>query len=137
MTLTTTGPTGLWSCSVYYVVDDDFNLFFVSESTTTHIQNTRRNSQVAVNIADSSQKVTAKKIGLQIQGKVNEESNRSKLKTIVSMWNRVNPGLADVVNLKNIIHKVINSKVYRIRPTLIKLFNEALYGSEGFKVFKF
>jgi len=137
MSLTSKGRKNLWSCSVYYVVDDKFNFYFISEPTTEHIKNISVNSQVACNIVNSSQPVTTKKMGVQIRGRVMQETNHVKIQTILAMWNQVNPGFSDIINLKNIVHKVINSKVYKIKPELIKFFNEELYGSEGFKKFKF
>lgn len=134
MSLTSGVGNNLWSCSVYYVVDDRLNLYFISEPETQHIKNTYKNNKIACNISDSLQKVTDKKIGMQIQGIVTEEDNQTKIKTILSMWNKNNPGFADIINLKNILNKVIKSKVYKVQPTMIKFFNEKLYGSEGFKI---
>lgn len=133
MTITTLGIS-MWSCSVYYVVDDQLNLFFISEPDTQHIKNIINNNKIACNIANSSQIVMDKKVGMQIQGIITEENNQTKIRTILSMWNQVNPGFADIINLKNIVHKVIKSKVYKVQPTLIKFFNEKLYGSEGFRM---
>jgi len=134
MSLTSGVGNNLWSCSVYYVVDDKLNLYFISEPETQHIKNIHKNNKIACNISDSSQAVVDKKVGMQIQGIITEESNQIKIKTILSMWNKNNPGFADIVNLKNMIRKVIKSKVYKVQPILIKFFNEKLYGSEGFRI---
>ncbi|MBU2530801.1 MAG: hypothetical protein KKD35_07150 [Elusimicrobia bacterium] len=52
----------------------------------------------------------------------------------VELWNRSNPGLEKIINFDN-LHK-INTNVYIVRPSLIKFFNEKLYGQEGFKILK-
>ncbi len=136
MTLTSGSGNDLWSCSVYYVIDKDFNLCFISEPETKHVINLKKNQHIACNITDSTQKVTTKKIGVQIHGTASEENNQTKMKTILSMWNQANQGFDDIINFKNIVHKVIKSKVYKIQPKLIKFFNEKLYDSEGFRIIK-
>lgn len=136
MSLATRGKD-MWICTVYYVIDNKFNLYFISESTADHIQDIKRNSSVSCAIADSRQKVTSKKIGIQIQGKASPVSSLQKMRWMLAMWNKVNPGFESVINLKNIQKRVIKSKVYKIEPTKIKFFNEKLYGEEGFRIFKF
>lgn len=136
MSLATCGPD-MWISSVYYVVDDEFNLYFLSEPTTIHCQALKKNIEVSCAIANSRQKVTAKKIGVQIHGQASQVNSLQKMRWMLAMWNKINPGFEAVINLKNIQKRVINSKVYKIQPKLIKFFNEKLYGEEGFKLFKF
>ena len=127
----------LWAASVYYVVDKDFNLYFISQPDTEHCQDILKNSEVACTIADSRQKVTAKKVGVQLYGTAKQLTAMEKLKWMLAFWNRMNPGVASVINLKNIQNKVIKSRAYQITPKKIKWFNEELYGSEGVEVFEF
>lgn len=126
-----------WICNVYYVIDNSFNLYFLSEPKSKHCQDIAINKNVALSIADSSQKVVDKKIGVQIQGVVEEVGDLEKAERILSMWNKANPGFEKVINIDNIKNKVINSKVYKVRSKLIKWLNEELYGPEGFEVFEF
>ena len=56
---------------------------------------------------------------------------------MLALWNKVNPGFESIINLKNMQKKVIKGRIYKIAPKTIKFFNEELYGSEGFEVFKF
>lgn len=67
MTLATYGAHP-WICSVYYVVDDTFNLYFLSDPDSKHCTDISQNNQIACNIADSRQKVIEQKMGVQIQG---------------------------------------------------------------------
>lgn len=126
-----------WICNVYYVIDNSFNLYFLSEPKSKHCQDIAQNQEVACSVADSSQKVTDKKVGAQIQGTVRQVRDWGEIERILSMWNKANPGFEKVINIDNIKNKVINSKVYKIKPKLIKWLNEELYGLEGFEVFEF
>ena len=127
----------LWVSVVYYVVDDKLNLYFLSEPTTEHCQNILKNAEVACAIFNSNQKVTDKKVGVQLHGKASKVSNLAKIKWMLALWNKINPGFETIINLKNMQNKIIKGRIYKIEPITIKFFNEALYGSEGFEVFEF
>ncbi|MBI3955296.1 pyridoxamine 5'-phosphate oxidase family protein [Candidatus Gottesmanbacteria bacterium] len=124
-----------WVANVYYVVDDDFNLYFLSEPQSKHGQDLVRNPLVACSIADSHQKVTDQKIGVQLQGMTKMVNVLTKMRWMLHLWNRVNPGFESLINLKNIQNKVIKGRIYQVKPHLIKFFNESLYGPEGSEVF--
>ena len=126
-----------WTSTVFYAIDNDFNFYFISEPTTRHSKAIYKNKLVSSSIADSNQVVTDKKIGVQIEGIASEVKNKNKLKIVVSMWHKKNPGFEDIINLPNMIKKIIKGRFYQINPTLIKFFNEKLYGSEGFEIFEF
>ena len=126
-----------WTSTVFYAIDNDFNFYFISEPTTRHSKAIYKNKLVSSSIADSNQVVTDKKIGVQIEGIASEVKNKNKLKIVVSMWHKKNPGFEDIINLPNMIKKIIKGRFYQIKPTLIKFFNEKLYGSEGFEIFEF
>jgi len=125
-----------WTSTVFYAIDKEFNFYFISEPTTRHGKAIKKNKIISCAISDSNQVVTDKKIGAQVEGIASEVKNKNKLKIIVSMWHKKNPGFEDIINLPNIIKKIIKGRFYQIKPTLIKFFNEKLYGEEGFEIFK-
>jgi|SRR3989338_8352824 len=127
----------LWVSVVYYVVDDKLNLYFLSEPTTEHCQNILKNAEVACSIFNSNQKVIDKKVGVQLHGKASKVNNIEKIKWMLALWNKVNPGFEAIISLKNMQKKIIKGRIFKIEPKTIKFFNEVLYGSEGFEVFKF
>jgi uncharacterized protein YhbP (UPF0306 family) len=126
-----------WIAIVFYAIDQDFNLYFISEPTTKHSLDIVKNNKVACSIVDSSQVVTDKKIGVQLEGVASEVKEKNKLQIILSMWHETNPGFEHVISIPNILKKIIKGRFYQVKPTLIKFFNEELYGSEGFEIFTF
>ena len=64
MTLATVNGDKPWVCSVYYVVDDDLNLYFISPPDAEHSTHIKENQNVACAIADSDQTLDIKKIWL-------------------------------------------------------------------------
>ena len=136
MSLATFGGK-LTICTVYYAIDDDWNFYFISGGKTDHSKNILKNSVVACNVVDSSQPVTSKKIGAQIEGVAVRLNTFESIKAGLKYWNQMNTGVEDVINIENIEKKIISSRVWKIKPTKIKFFNERLYKDEESKVFKF
>lgn len=136
MTLVTQGEH-LWASSVYYVTDEKFNLYFLSEPKSQHCRDIKSNPEVACAVADTRQKAVDKKIGVQLYGTAAQIKNLSTVRWMLKMWNKLNPGFESIINLKNIQTNKINGRIYKIESKLIKFFNEKLYGPEGFKLIKF
>lgn len=136
LSLATNGNT-LSICTVYYAINDNFNLYFISEEVTEHGKNISKNREVVCSIADTTQKVTDKKIGVQIKGKAQIVKNDEQLKIGLRLWNKANPGFEHIINLENMRNKIIKGKFYQVIPKTIKFFSEELYGPEGFEVFEF
>lgn len=127
----------MWTALVYYVIDNKFNLYFLSEPKTVHCQHIIDNPNVSCSVADSKQQVTDKKIGVQIEGIASRVNNIERIKWMLALWNKLNPGFETIINLKSIQKKIIKSRIYQVKPKVIKFFNEELFGSEGYEIFEF
>jgi uncharacterized protein YhbP (UPF0306 family) len=123
-----------WIATLYFAVDDNFDIYFISESKSLHGKNILDNKKVSCGIADSKQKVNEEKIGVQLAGVASEITDENEIRYALALWNASNPGLEKIINFDNLYK--INTNVYIIRPTLIKFFNEKLYGQEGFRILK-
>ena len=81
LTLATNGEDGPWAAAVFYV-NNDFNLFFLSDPATRHIQNISVNPQVAATIQKDYN--DWKKIkGIQLEGEVQKLSGAKKADAIM------------------------------------------------------
>jgi len=127
----------LWTAWVYYVIDDNFNLYFISQPDTEHCQSILKNGEIACAIADSHQNVTDKKVGIQLYGTACQLTNSRKLPFILNLWNKANPGMEGVINLKNMQEGTIKSRVFTVIPKKIKWYNEELYSGKECEVFNF
>ena len=78
------------ACTVYYVVDDNFNLYFVSPYDVEHSKNIESSDQVACSIADSRQNNADNKIGVQIKGRAGILNGIEAIKTALKIWNKAN-----------------------------------------------
>jgi len=116
-----------WIASVYFVIDDDLNLYFISSPKTKHAQAIKSNPKVAVSIAASSQLITDKKVGVQITGTASEVGRIESIQWFFKMFNKLNPGLSEILNFDNYTKKVISSRVFKVEPKKIQFFHEGLY----------
>ncbi len=124
-----------WIATVYYVFDNNLNLYFVSPPSSEHCQALENNDQVACSIADSGQIASSQKTGLQVRGKASKVSSWKKVKWMLKMFYRINPEAKEILNIENMKKRVVRSRVYKIKPTRFKLFSDALYKEKETKIF--
>lgn len=124
-----------WIASVYYVIDPDLNLYFISPPDSEHIMQIKSNPEVACAIADSTQGANDKKIGLQLFGEASQVRSLNKIKWMLKMYNKLYPGTREKINYKNFQTKVMTSRVYKVVPKRIKFFNQELYGEDEEAIF--
>lgn len=56
----------VWSNPVYFAWDDKYNLYFISQMSSRHMQNIKKNSHIAVSIYKTEQKGDV--LGIQLEG---------------------------------------------------------------------
>lgn len=116
-----------WIAWVYYAVDEDCNLYFISDSDSIHGKHLETNKKVACGIADTSQSATSKKVALQIYGEVSVVTGLNKLKWFFKMWAKINPGTENKLNFEIYQTGKLESNVYRVVPKKVRFFNQNLY----------
>jgi len=111
-----------WAAPVYFLFDDDFNLFFVSNPKTKHCKNIEKNPKVSITIANSEQDPEGKKKGFQARGLAKKVTSVSEVKEIIKIWNKrgfVKVGYAE-------FKKFWKSRFYKIKLTDIQMFDQNL-----------
>ena len=109
-----------WSAPVYYLFDEDFNLYFVSNPKTKHCQNISKNPKVSVVIADPNQDPKGNKVGFQARGVAKKVTSASELKVIINSWNK--RGFVPITY--KLFMKVWKSRFYKIKLTDVQVFDE-------------
>lgn len=64
--IATVDEKGVWSNPVYFAWDNRYNLFFISQMSSRHMQNLKKNSRIAVSIYKTEQKGDV--VGIQLEG---------------------------------------------------------------------
>lgn len=109
-----------WAACVYYLFDDNFNLYFVSNPKTKHCVNISKNPKVSITVADSNQDPKGKKVGFQASGVVKKVTSVDELKEIIISWNK--RGFVPVTY--KIFKKAWKSRFYKIKLNRLQLFDE-------------
>lgn len=125
------------SSSAYYSFDDDLNLYFWTDPNAKHSKNIEKNSNVAVNIFDSHQAWGSLLKGVQMRG-VARVVTKKELLIGGALYLKRFPNVSQYVKKILDFHsKKFQSKMYKIEPTWIKLFDEELFGKEGWREISF
>ena len=126
LVLATVG-THPWVCTLYYSIDNDLNIYFLTSPKTIHGQQLAKNSKVAAAISDSPQTPTAKKKGLQIYGLCKQISGARKVTHAITLWKQTLGVTSKDYSYEGMIKKAISGRMYKITPKKIKFFNEELW----------
>lgn len=64
--IATVDPKGVWANPVYFAYDEKFNLYFISQMDSRHMQNLKKDPRISVAIYKTEQKGDV--LGIQLQG---------------------------------------------------------------------
>jgi len=116
-----------WVCTLYYSIDSDLNIYFLTGPTTIHGKQIAKNGKVAVAISDSPQTPASKKKGLQIYGLCKQISGVRKVTHAITLWKQTLGVTSDKYSYEGMLKKAITGRMYKITPKKIKFFNEELW----------
>lgn len=122
MQIATTANDQPWICTVYYVVDDELNLYWLSLPTRRHSQELAAHNKAAVTVAV---KFDQPIIGVQAEGTVsvvNEpEIIASVMKSYTERYDRGQDFYSNFIAGKN------EHSLYQFSPKLLQLIDEVNY----------
>ncbi|OGK24910.1 hypothetical protein A2954_00785 [Candidatus Roizmanbacteria bacterium RIFCSPLOWO2_01_FULL_37_12] len=116
-----------WIATVYYTLDQDLNIYFLSDPNTIHCRQIAKNPKVAITIADSPQRPTSKKKGLQIFGLAKQISGMHKIIHALNLWRKTLGVTSEAYTYTGMMKKAIKGRMYKVVPKKIKFFNEELW----------
>ncbi len=133
LTLSTVDGDRPCSKTAYYVYDGEFNLYIWTSKDTLSAKNISKNSKVAINIFDSTQKWGTLLMGLQALGKAKSVSSNELIKAGMLYIKRYPRVIKFVKTPRDFHSKAFESKLYKIQLEEIKLFDEKTFGKEEFR----
>ena len=116
-----------WICTLYYSIDQDLNIYFLTSPKTIHAKQIEKNPQVAVAISDSPQAPNSNKHGLQIYGLCEQISGEKKITHAINLWKKTLGVTNPDYSYAGMLKKAISGRMYKITPKKIKFFNENLW----------
>ncbi len=127
--ISTYDETHPWICTVWYVVDKDFNIYFYSSLSTIHVQQALKNGKAALTVADSPQEVHGNKEAVQAWGTIERITDVDKVQWFINEWTDT-PEKYDAKQTA----EGNTAGVFRISPKQLKLMNKELVGDNlGYK----
>jgi uncharacterized protein YhbP (UPF0306 family) len=116
-----------WNCTVYYVVDDQLNIYWASLPTRRHSLEIGLNNKVAGAVVVNN-KVAEAVVGLQIEGSAEVMNEENLILPIAhlysSRFNRTKKWVEDFSAGKT------DHKLYRLKPSLFVMFDEKNFSDQ-------
>ncbi len=120
-----------WINAAYYAYDADLNIYIFTPGTTQHSRNLERNHSVAVSIFDSHQDPKNAKKGLQISG-IGELAADGALTIGFQKYSERYVWFREYIKTIDDFNKgITESRIYVIRPKMIKIFDEPVFGEDN------
>jgi uncharacterized protein YhbP (UPF0306 family) len=118
-----------FNATAFYVFDDEFNFYILTEPDTDHCENLRENSSISLSIYDSNQGWSDDKRGLQVFGEAEHISDEDLISEALQLYLERFPDLKQWVSQPREMEN-IDSEFYIIKPERIKVFDEPRFGKE-------
>ena len=120
MQLATSVNNQPWVCNVWYVVDEDLNIYWFSSITRRHSQELEKNNKVAGAMV-IPQTPQDKPRGLQFQGTAHMLTDEKDVEKVISLFDG---RIFDRETIKDLMaHKEKPHRFYKIEPTQFVLFD--------------
>jgi len=108
-----------WVCTVYYVSDEQHNLYWLSLPTRRHSQEIAKHAHVAAAIVVKDDQPV---IGLQIEGEANIAADARTVSKVMKRYVAIYDSGRDFYD--NFMAGTNQHQLYRIKPHLFVLFDE-------------
>lgn len=125
-----------WSCNVYFSVNDNVEIFFVSPTSTNHVQHLKHNSKVSFSVPWYNDAELSDRKAIQGTGLCSQVKNPRKIASLLKNHAKYFPLWKDTLTYKNMNEKTIASRPFIIKPDYMKFWNDELYGAEGIREFE-
>jgi len=125
-----------WTAIVFFAYDESLNIYFLSRVNRRHSLEILRNSDVSLAIAEQTYDLGNKVKGLQIEGQCTPLVGKEAKKAF-SLFCKRFVRAKDLISLNLLIKTITllldgkHHKLWKVTPTMIKVFDETKYGAEG------
>lgn len=130
MVVATNDQKDVWVANVYFGADESGTLYFISPEDTKHSQMIPKNPQVAFSIAWYNPKNHADRKAVQGLGTCRPAENENEIATGVRLHNQNFPEFKKRITMDWIYSNEYGSKVWILKPTYIKYWDDEVYGKE-------
>ena len=125
----------VWVANVYFVIDAKGTIYFVSSKNTMHSKMILKNPNIAFSVAWFNPKKHTDRKGIQGRGVCREAKNAKEIILGLTLFAQSFPDLGKKITPKWIHKNAWETKVWILKPTYIKYWNDELFGDEGNREF--
>jgi uncharacterized protein YhbP (UPF0306 family) len=115
-----------WVCTVYYVEDEEMNLYWLSLPTRRHSMDISQHNEIAITVP---LKVDKPVVGIQAEGRANAVADRKVIERVMKNYvDRYNSGQQFY---ERFIAGENQHVLFRFKPSKFVLFDEVTFPSDG------
>ncbi|OGH64519.1 MAG: hypothetical protein A2821_04695 [Candidatus Magasanikbacteria bacterium RIFCSPHIGHO2_01_FULL_41_23] len=126
-----------WIANVFYGIDANFKLYFISNQETKHSQQILESPMIAFSVAWYNPSNHKDRKAVQGKGLCRIAKNNEEIETGIRLHNTNFPEFADRITVEWAKNASNLSKVWVVEPTYMKFWNDGLYGDDETKEFIF
>jgi uncharacterized protein YhbP (UPF0306 family) len=127
----------IWVCNLYFAVDDEFNMYFVSSSDSRHCKIIIANPNIAFANNSYNSLDLGDRNGVQGTGKCYILQDQIQIQNAIELYNKAFPHSKNEITQDWILNNNSNSHLWKITPKTIKFWSDEDYGNAESKEFKF
>src|SRR3989344_594378 len=128
---------GPWIVNVFPGVDNNFNIYFVSGVEAEHSKHIIKKPNVTFSTVWFNPSSHLDRKGVQGRGTCHISETEEETETGIHLHNTNFPEFKDSLTLDYIRSEDNKSRVWIIKPSFIKFWNDELYGQDGSEKFNF
>jgi len=125
-----------WASNVYYSIDDDLNIFFVSPPDTNHSQHIERDPRVSFSVVWYDEDNLVDRKAVQGIGDCKKVTNPKEIMKFLKNHHKTYPIWKNALTYSRMKDKIISSRPYVIKPSYMKFWNDELYGAKESQEFE-
>ena len=137
MALASHDGSDLWIANVFVGVDDEFNIFFISNEGAKHSQQIIQNPDIAFSTVWFNENNHTDRKGVQGLGNCKIATDEGEIVKGVQLHNKNYPEFKDLITVDWIRNNEDQSKMWVLRPKFIKFWNDEFYDEEETEEFSF
>lgn len=135
LTIASHDAKNVWLANVYYSIDDQGTIYFISPKKNRHSQMMLKNPKVAFSVAWFDPKNHQNRKAVQGLGVCRPAKTPQEIATGIRLLYKNFPDLREILTIKWIMTNAWGTKVWIVQPSYMKHWNDELYGEKESKEF--
>ena len=127
---------GIWVANIYYGIDDDSRIYFISPTDTRHSQQIMKSPDVAFSVAWYDEESPGNRKAVQGLGVCTVAEKEEDIRKGVYLHNENFPEFMQTLTPEYLLSSKNDTKVWILKPRYIKFWNDELYGEEEWEEFQ-